>query len=185
MFTFPFLKNNEPQNNGNGSRPIIDLHDVQKYYKTAVGDFHALKNIDLQINAGEFVSVIGKSGSGKTTLLEYDHGHRPPHVGRSLCQWHGRPRAERKPDGALAREEPWHRVPVLPAPADHLGHREHYAADGFLPHLSHARARASAPWHCSRWLDWQTTPTSCPLRFPAGSSNAWRSRVPWPTIRPS
>src|SRR5512133_3957467 len=49
--------------------PMIDLRDVNKYYKTAVGDFHALKSVDLQIDAGEFVSIIGKSGSGKTTLL--------------------------------------------------------------------------------------------------------------------
>jgi len=49
--------------------PMIDLRDVNKYYKTAVGDFHALDSVDLQINAGEFVSIIGKSGSGKTTLL--------------------------------------------------------------------------------------------------------------------
>lgn len=50
-------------------RAIIDLRDVNKNYKTAVGDYHALKNVDLKIEAGEFVSIIGKSGSGKTTLL--------------------------------------------------------------------------------------------------------------------
>jgi ABC-type lipoprotein export system ATPase subunit len=49
--------------------PMIDLREVNKYYKTAVGDYHALNSVDLQINAGEFVSIIGKSGSGKTTLL--------------------------------------------------------------------------------------------------------------------
>ena len=51
------------------NRPIIDLREVNKYYKTAIGDYHALESVGLQINAGEFVSVIGKSGSGKTTLL--------------------------------------------------------------------------------------------------------------------
>src|SRR5512142_2815752 len=81
MFTLPFFKNNEPVNNGNGSRPIIDLHEVQKFYKTAIGDFHALKNVDLEIHAGEFVGVIGKSGSGKSTLLNMITGIDRPTSG--------------------------------------------------------------------------------------------------------
>ena len=61
--------------------PMIDLRDVNKYYKTAVGDFHALDSVDLQINAGEFVSIIGKSGSGKTTLLNMITGIDIPSSG--------------------------------------------------------------------------------------------------------
>src|SRR6185436_6914728 len=68
--------------NGNGSGPIIDLQDVHKYYKTAVGDYHALNSIDLQINAGEFVSIIGKSGSGKSTLLNMITGIDHPTSGQ-------------------------------------------------------------------------------------------------------
>lgn len=68
-------------NNGNGNHPMIDLRDVHKYYKTAVGDYHALNSIDLQINAGEFVSIIGKSGSGKSTLLNMVTGIDRPTSG--------------------------------------------------------------------------------------------------------
>ena len=73
------LKQNEL--NTNGDTPIIDLRDVHKYYKTAVGDYHALKSIDLCICAGEFVSIIGKSGSGKSTLLNMITGIDRPTSG--------------------------------------------------------------------------------------------------------
>lgn len=73
----------KPEANGEqaASRSIIDLREVNKYYKTAVGDYHALEQVDLQINAGEFVSVIGKSGSGKTTLLNMITGIDRPTTG--------------------------------------------------------------------------------------------------------
>lgn len=71
MFKFPFSRSRgmpENENHANG-QAIVDLRNVNKSYKTAVGDYPALKNVDLQIDAGEFVSIIGKSGSGKSTLL--------------------------------------------------------------------------------------------------------------------
>jgi ABC-type lipoprotein export system ATPase subunit len=70
MFKLPFARKSpvESESFANG-QAIVDLRNVNKSYKTAVGDYPALKNINLQINAGEFVSIIGKSGSGKSTLL--------------------------------------------------------------------------------------------------------------------
>jgi putative ABC transport system ATP-binding protein len=50
-------------------RLLIQLSQVVKVYKTAAGDFTALKGVSADIHAGEFVGVIGKSGAGKTTLL--------------------------------------------------------------------------------------------------------------------
>ena len=69
------------EDNQTGDRPIIDLREVNKYYRTAVGDYHALEGVDLQIKAGEFVSIIGKSGSGKTTLLNMITGIDRPTTG--------------------------------------------------------------------------------------------------------
>ena len=48
---------------------LIQLCQVVKVYKTAAGDFTALKGITADLYAGEFVGVIGKSGAGKSTLL--------------------------------------------------------------------------------------------------------------------
>jgi putative ABC transport system ATP-binding protein len=53
----------------NNQELIIQLRQVVKVYKTAAGDFTALRGITTDICAGEFVGVIGKSGAGKTTLL--------------------------------------------------------------------------------------------------------------------
>ncbi len=59
----------------------IDLRDVVKIYSNAAGDFPALKGINLQLNYGEFVSVVGKSGSGKSTLLNMITGIDHPTSG--------------------------------------------------------------------------------------------------------
>jgi putative ABC transport system ATP-binding protein len=60
---------------------MIELKDVTKSYWTAAGEFLALKQIDLEIYPGEFVSVIGKSGSGKSTLLNMITGIDRPTEG--------------------------------------------------------------------------------------------------------
>jgi ABC-type lipoprotein export system ATPase subunit len=83
MWTLPISKNgidkNAKANDENHS--LIELRSVVKNYKTAVGDFPALKSVDLHIQAGEFVGVIGKSGSGKSTLLNMITGIDRPTSG--------------------------------------------------------------------------------------------------------
>ena len=51
------------------SHPILKIEDVNKSYDTGKSKLHVLKGINLNINQGEFVSIMGSSGSGKSTLL--------------------------------------------------------------------------------------------------------------------
>ncbi len=53
---------------------MIELQNVSKTYSTAAGDFPALKNINLEIGAAEFLGIVGKSGAGKSTLLNMING---------------------------------------------------------------------------------------------------------------
>ncbi len=71
----------QPTNHVNGHRPRIDLRGVIKDYDTPAGPFTALKGIDLTIQPGEFVAVVGKSGSGKSTLLNIIAGIDRPTSG--------------------------------------------------------------------------------------------------------
>jgi len=49
--------------------PVVEARKVDLVFETADGPVHALSEIDLEINKGDFISLIGPSGCGKTTLL--------------------------------------------------------------------------------------------------------------------
>jgi putative ABC transport system ATP-binding protein len=48
---------------------MIRLHKINKHYRSGKNDLHVLRDVDLQIDPGELVSIMGSSGSGKSTLL--------------------------------------------------------------------------------------------------------------------
>jgi putative ABC transport system ATP-binding protein len=63
---------------------LIDLRDVVKTYETGAGGLTVLKDITLQMQPGEFISVVGPSGSGKSTLLNMITGIDRPTGGQVL-----------------------------------------------------------------------------------------------------
>ena len=63
----------------------LQIENVAQTFKTAKGDFPALRNIDLTVGKGEFVTLIGHSGCGKSTLLNLIAGLTMPTEGTLIC----------------------------------------------------------------------------------------------------
>ena len=59
----------------------IELRNLEKIYKTGKLEFHALKQIDLDINKGELTAIVGPSGCGKSTMLNMITGIDKPTKG--------------------------------------------------------------------------------------------------------
>jgi len=70
--------------------PLIELRDVVKNYQSEAGVFPALKGVDLSIDRGEFLGVIGKSGAGKSTLLNMFTGVDKLTSGEVIVQANGK-----------------------------------------------------------------------------------------------
>ncbi|MBI5430828.1 MAG: ABC transporter ATP-binding protein [Nitrosomonadales bacterium] len=75
--------------------PVIRIEQLNKSYETSAGLFPALKEINLDIAAGEFVAIMGPSGSGKSTFmnilgcLDEPSSGRYMLDGRSVAELHG------------------------------------------------------------------------------------------------
>ena len=64
---------------------FIKVEDVEMVFSTKKGNFHALRDIQLCVAQGEFVTLIGHSGCGKSTLLNLIAGLLTPSAGVLLC----------------------------------------------------------------------------------------------------
>ncbi|BDU55167.1 ABC transporter ATP-binding protein [Limnohabitans sp. TEGF004] len=63
----------------------LQIQGVAQTFRTAKGDFPALRDIDLTVGKGEFVALIGHSGCGKSTLLNLIAGLTTPTQGTLIC----------------------------------------------------------------------------------------------------
>ena len=109
---------------------IIDLRNIVKVYDTAAGPFTALKGIDLTVQAGEFVAVVGKSGSGKSTLINMFTGIDHPTEGEVIVANTPIRHLDEGRDGRVARAAHGHHLPVLSTAAHALHRRKRHDPDG-------------------------------------------------------
>ena len=65
----------------NFTQPLIEIKNLRKVYQTPAGDFTAVNGINVEVQRGEFVAIIGKSGSGKSTFINMITGIDRPTSG--------------------------------------------------------------------------------------------------------
>ena len=62
-------KSNAEKSGKANTEKYVQLENVEMTFSTKKGDFNALKDVNLSIKQGEFISIIGHSGCGKSTVL--------------------------------------------------------------------------------------------------------------------
>jgi ABC-type lipoprotein export system ATPase subunit/CRP-like cAMP-binding protein len=66
------------------TQPLIEIINLRKVYQTPAGDFTAVNGINVEVQRGEFVAIIGKSGSGKSTFINMIAGIDRPTSGEII-----------------------------------------------------------------------------------------------------
>ena len=72
--------------NGQTGAPIIEVKGVTRTFRLGTVDIQAVRNVDLSIPRGRFITLVGRSGSGKTTLLNLMAGLDTPTSGTVLFE---------------------------------------------------------------------------------------------------
>lgn len=119
--------------------PFLELKNVSKVYPTPGGSYTVLENVELAIQEGEFVCVIGHSGCGKSTLLNMISGFTEPTTG--FVNLESNPIVEPGPDRMVVFQN----YALLPWKTAY--ENVHLAVETVFPHLSKAEQTAITEEH--------------------------------------
>jgi len=152
---------------------MIEFTDVVKSYSA---DTQALKGINMQIDDGEFVYLVGPSGSGKSTIIKLITGELKPTSGTVHVNGYSLEHIRRREIPYLRRT-----VGVVFQDFRLIESKSVYDNVAFAMRVIGAktpRSGSACPMFWT-WLVWRTRVTVCPRSFPAVSSSVWPLPEPW------
>lgn len=160
-------------------RASIEFRDVAKSY----GDHRVLNGVNLQVEPGEVVAILGPSGSGKSTLIRLINQLESLSGGEILID--GKP--TRQLTGSALRQLR-SRVGFVFQQFNLYAHLTAQENITLALERVHGWSKAppeSARWRCSARLAWRIKPGRCLPSSRAVSSSGWRSPAPSPPRRRS
>ena len=80
-----FQRESEARVDATANSPVIEVHDLEKSYRTARGTLNLFKRLNLRVEPREMVAIVGQSGAGKSTLLHILGALDSPSSGRVYC----------------------------------------------------------------------------------------------------
>ena len=160
------------------AHPVIETRVLSKVYSAGTeAEVAALKGVDLKIEHGEFVAIMGPSGSGKSTLMNLIGCLDTPTSGTYLCDGVDVATLDAEERAVLRRDK----IGFVFQGFNLLSRMS--AQDNVAMPLSYARVppaerkRRAPRKRLRRWV-WANACSIVPANSPAASSSAWRSRAP-------
>ena len=157
---------------------MISMRGIRKVYTMGRMDVEALRGVDLEIGANEYVAVVGPSGSGKSTLMNILGCLDTPTSGEYLLSGEAVGALDRNRLAEIRNKRigfVFQNFNLLP----YASARENVELPLLFGGSGHARAQGARGSHAATAWAWPTAWTTSRRSSPAARCSAWPSRAPW------